>query len=144
MKMINSMRILVFNCNVYGFYQDSSIMLMVEGGRGYGILGTNFWWFTFRGLLSCCRRDMRNHITKLWRGVKCASVQWKQKKDSYMIISKYNWELDLQLSKDNCKNRSEYIEKAVTFYNGYLSTQDHMTYLPLAINSALAGVVDTS
>ena len=66
------------------------------------------------------------------------------KKDSYMIISKYNWELDLQLSKDNCKNRSEYIEKAVAFYNGYLSTQDHMTYLPLAINSALAGVVDTS
>ena len=45
---------------------------------------------------------------------------------------------------DNCKSRSEFIEKAVRFYCGYLSAQNAVDILPLAITSAVSGAVQSS
>ncbi|MDL2232748.1 hypothetical protein LJC63_04110 [Ruminococcaceae bacterium OttesenSCG-928-L11] len=45
---------------------------------------------------------------------------------------------------DNCKSRSEFIEKAVRFYCGYLSAQDAVNILPVAITSAVSGAVQSS
>ncbi len=45
---------------------------------------------------------------------------------------------------DNCKSPSEFIEKAITFYCGYLSTNDSSRYLPNIITSTLKGIVDES
>lgn len=43
--------------------------------------------------------------------------------------------------KDNCKSQSEFIEKAIIFYSGYVSSNENMRFLPVAITSALTGIV---
>jgi len=52
--------------------------------------------------------------------------------------------MDALLEKDNCKSRSEFIEKAIRFYSGYISAEDSMKFLPTAITSAMSGIVGTS
>lgn len=46
--------------------------------------------------------------------------------------------------KDNCTSRSEYIEKAIQFYSGYLYVQEACDYLPKIIISTLKGIVNES
>jgi len=46
--------------------------------------------------------------------------------------------------KDNCKSQSEFIEKAIRFYCGYVSSESGMEFLPTAITTAMAGIVETS
>lgn len=41
--------------------------------------------------------------------------------------------------KDNCKTQSEYIEKAIRFYTGYLNTTHAEAYLPRIIAEVLEG-----
>ena len=43
--------------------------------------------------------------------------------------------------KDNCKSQSEFIERAIIFYSGYVSSKDNAKFLPIAVTSALAGIV---
>ncbi|ARP50211.1 MULTISPECIES: hypothetical protein [Eubacteriales] len=45
--------------------------------------------------------------------------------------------------QDNCQSQSEFIEKAVRFYCGYISAEDGVRYLPAAITSAMTGMVDS-
>ena len=45
--------------------------------------------------------------------------------------------LDRGAQAGNCKSRSEFIERAVQFYAGYLSGQDASAYLPPALVAAL-------
>lgn len=52
--------------------------------------------------------------------------------------------LDEWKEKDNCKSRSEFLEKAILFYSGYLSAESCTDYLPLTITSALTGMIDSS
>ena len=40
--------------------------------------------------------------------------------------------MDGWLAADNCKNRSEFINKALRFYMGYLGTEDNTAYLSQA------------
>ena len=44
---------------------------------------------------------------------------------------------------DNCRSRSEFIEKAVLFYAGYVSAEDCREYFPEAIVSTIQGSLDT-
>jgi len=46
--------------------------------------------------------------------------------------------------KDNCASQSEFIEKAILFYCGYISAENSLKFLPTALTSALAGVVESS
>lgn len=46
--------------------------------------------------------------------------------------------------KDNCKSRSEFIEKAIIFYCGYMTSGENNKFLPSAITSTLAGIVENS
>lgn len=46
--------------------------------------------------------------------------------------------------KDNCTSRSEYIEKAIQFYSGYLYAQEASDYLPKIIISTLKSIVNES
>lgn len=46
--------------------------------------------------------------------------------------------------KDNCSSQSEFIEKAIIFYCGYLSSGEHNQYLPSVITSTLKGIVAES
>ena len=42
---------------------------------------------------------------------------------------------------DNCSTRSEFIEKALRFYMGYLATEDTSEYLSQALVDTLQGIV---
>ena len=43
--------------------------------------------------------------------------------------------------RDNCHSQNEFIEKAIRFYAGYVSGQEAVAYLPLALSSVLRGTV---
>lgn len=45
------------------------------------------------------------------------------------------------LEEDNCKTRSEFIEKALRFYMGYLATEDTSEYLSRALADTLRGYI---
>lgn len=45
--------------------------------------------------------------------------------------------------RDNCQSQSEFIEKAIRFYTGYISAESGVRFLPAAITSALTGMVDS-
>ena len=47
--------------------------------------------------------------------------------------------VDAHYSADNCFSRSEYIEKAIRFYTGYLSARDAGAFLPRVLADVLEG-----
>lgn len=49
--------------------------------------------------------------------------------------------LDGWLIQDNCKSRSEFIEKALCFYMGYLGTEDISSYLSKALLASIQGTL---
>ena len=52
--------------------------------------------------------------------------------------------MDSLYQKDNCASRSEFMEKALRFYIGYLSSEKNKDYLADVIPSAVKGIVDES
>ena len=50
--------------------------------------------------------------------------------------------IDGWLEEDNCKTRSEFIEKALRFYMGYLATEDTTEFLSRALVDTLRGIVE--
>ncbi|MGX8833688.1 ribbon-helix-helix protein, CopG family [Amedibacillus sp. YH-ame6] len=52
--------------------------------------------------------------------------------------------LDDMVIKNNCKSRSELIEKALIFYDGYVRSTQENEYLPVALSSLLSGIVKIS
>ena len=49
--------------------------------------------------------------------------------------------MDGWLEEDNCKTRSEFIEKALRFYMGYLAAEDPSEYLSRALVDTLRGTL---
>jgi hypothetical protein len=52
--------------------------------------------------------------------------------------------MDEAFPRNNFKSRSEFIEKAIQFYCGYLSAGNALEFLPTAITSAVSGAVQSS
>ncbi len=52
--------------------------------------------------------------------------------------------VDARLGQANCSSRSEFIEKAVSFFTGYLSGAERNAYLPVAVTAAIEGVLNVS
>ena len=50
-------------------------------------------------------------------------------------------EVDKVYEGDNCKSKSEFIEKAIRFYLGYLKQEDNINYLSPRITSSVDAVV---
>ena len=50
--------------------------------------------------------------------------------------------MDGWLEADNCQSRSEFVDKALRFYMGYLGTEDNTTYISRAILTAIQGTMD--
>ena len=46
--------------------------------------------------------------------------------------------------QDNCSSQSEFIEKAILFYTGYLSSEENKSYLPNVVTSTLKSIVAES
>lgn len=49
--------------------------------------------------------------------------------------------MDSLLERDNCKSRSEFIDKALNFYMGYLVSEDTTGYLSKILISAIQGTL---
>ena len=49
--------------------------------------------------------------------------------------------IDGWLAADNCSSRSEFVEKAVRFYMGYLSTEDTSEYLSKTLITTIEGTL---
>ena len=52
--------------------------------------------------------------------------------------------MDGWLEADNCQSRSEFVEKALRFYMGYLGAKDASEYLPDELTATLRGIVADS
>lgn len=50
-------------------------------------------------------------------------------------------EIESTYESDNCKSKSEFIEKAVRFYLGYLKEERNVNYLSPRITSAMTAIV---
>lgn len=53
-------------------------------------------------------------------------------------------QLDEMSARNNCKSRSEFVERAIKFYDGYNRSTVENQYLPIALSSALNGIVKIS
>lgn len=76
-------------------------------------------------------------------------VEKEKSKESKRKFALWVKESTLDLAKnhykaDNCSSQSEFIEKAIVFYTGYLSAEDNRAYLPSVIVSTLKGIVAES
>ena len=52
--------------------------------------------------------------------------------------------IDAWMGADNCETRSEFIEKALTFYLGYLETNDASKYLCEVLSNMIHGILDNN
>ena len=52
--------------------------------------------------------------------------------------------MDAWMEEANCRSRSEFIEKAVRFYMGFLGTEDTSEYLSDALVATLRGIIADS
>lgn len=52
--------------------------------------------------------------------------------------------IDKMMPLDNCKSRSEFLEKSALFYAGYVAGKDAASFLPTALVSALRATVTES
>lgn len=60
-------------------------------------------------------------------------------------VKESSLELVRKLYKDdNCSSQSEFIEKAILFYAGYLSAEKNKSYLPNVVTSTLKSIVAES
>ena len=53
-------------------------------------------------------------------------------------------EINCRFTEDNCSSRSEFIEKAIKFYIGFLKSEDNVNYLSPRITSSVEAVVHGS
>lgn len=52
--------------------------------------------------------------------------------------------IDTWMAADNCETRSEFIEKALVFYLGYLETNDASKYLCEVLSNMIRGILDNN
>ena len=52
--------------------------------------------------------------------------------------------MDSSLELANCQSRSEFVEKALHFYMGYLVTDDTTEYLSKALLTSMQGILDSN
>ena len=70
-------------------------------------------------------------------------MEKKQRRTIWLSQNVMN-ELDKMSERADCRRRSEFIEETIQFYDGYIRSQDENQYLPIALSSAMNGIIYTS
>ena len=52
--------------------------------------------------------------------------------------------IDDWMAKDNCETRSEFIEKALLFYIGYLESEDASDYMSEVLSTLIKGILENN
>ena len=73
-----------------------------------------------------------------------SSDEQNKKKTTLWIRPDLILRMDSWLEHDNCKSRSEFIDKALRFYMGYLSAGDTSDYLCSALVTTLRGTLENN
>jgi hypothetical protein len=69
-------------------------------------------------------------------------TNYENKKRSAMWLYPETYQkIDRNLELSDCKNRSDFLEKAVDFYIGYLSSQSSTTYLSKILLESISGTL---
>ena len=70
----------------------------------------------------------------------------KEKKSPYRVWIKPSIMERVEAAKeaDNCSSNSEFVEKALQFYLGYLTSKENRFFLPNAITSTMKSIVNES
>ena len=68
----------------------------------------------------------------------------KKKKFALWLYPETQEKIESIYKEDNCRSRSEFIEKAIDFYYGYLTSDNYKNYLPNVVTSTLKGIVAES
>ena len=69
----------------------------------------------------------------------------KEKKEKFplWIYPRTMRMIERNMALSSCRSKSEYIERAIEFYSGYLSANDYSMYFPNVITSTLKGILNT-
>lgn len=68
-------------------------------------------------------------------------VKGKQKVTIFLTPSMKK-KIEENYRADNCRSQSEFVEKAVDFYLGYLNTKNASAFLPEVLSTILIGIMD--
>ena len=69
-------------------------------------------------------------------------IENNKTKKGFWIAPDLDEEIDIYLRMDNCASRSEFVEKALRFYIGYLNTKNASAFLPEVLSTMLIGTLD--
>ena len=90
-------------------------------------------------------KALRKKIRKGGKKMPKKEVEWTGKKKFSLWGKPETFQkVEDWYKKANCLSRAEFIEKAVDFYVGYLSSNDNKEYLPNIVLSTLKGIVAES
>ena len=64
-----------------------------------------------------------------------------KKKYAFWLSQETKDELSQIYTEDNCASQSEFVEKALKFYSGYVRTKGDRSYLPRILSDELEGTV---
>lgn len=67
----------------------------------------------------------------------------KRKKHTMSFSAETMKLIEKHYLEDGCRFRSDFIEKAVRFYCGYLTAEDYREYLPNIVVSTMKGTLDS-
>lgn len=65
-----------------------------------------------------------------------------KKKHAFWLTSETKDLVEQVYAADNCKSQSEFVEKAIQFYAGYLNTKNASAFLPEVLSTILIGIMD--
>lgn len=69
-------------------------------------------------------------------------VQGKDK-FTFWVTPSVKAQMEEYYRKDNCKSQSEFVEKALCFYIGYLNAEDAADFLPRTFATTMRGLLGT-
>lgn len=65
-----------------------------------------------------------------------------KKKHAFWLTPETKDLVEQAYAADNCKSQSEFVEKAIQFYAGYLNTKNASAFLPEVLTTILIGIMD--
>lgn len=65
-----------------------------------------------------------------------------KKKHAFWLTPETKILVEQMYAADNCKSQSEFVEKAIQFYAGYLNTKNASAFLPEVLSTILIGIMD--
>ena len=65
-----------------------------------------------------------------------------KKEHAFWLTSETKDLVEQVYAADNCKSQSEFVEKAIQFYAGYLNTKNASAFLPEVLTTILIGIMD--